>query len=260
MDAQSLKAEDQVATKETIVRHAIQVGKKLRTDGYELVGIRLDSGDLAYLSIEARKLLDEEGFPDAAIVASNDLDEHLIASLKDQGARISVWGVGTKLSTAYDQPALGGVYKLSAIRAPDGEWQYKVKLSEQAIKVSNPGILQIRRNIVDGVAQADMIYDINTDADTPCAMIDPMDPTRRRDLVPQETDVDLLVPVFNQGQSCYDLPTVDEIRSRRAKQLDLFHPGVKRFDNPHQYPVGLEQTLNERKTAIILKSRGHKSE
>ena len=110
-----------------------------------MIGIRLDSGDLAWLSIEARRILDAGGFPDARILASNDLDEHIINSLKEQGARIDVWGVGTKLATAYDQPALGGVYKLSALRDGDGRWQYKLKLSEQAAKISNPGVLQVRR-------------------------------------------------------------------------------------------------------------------
>src|SRR5206468_330184 len=102
------------------------------------------------LSIEARKMLDEAGFPNAKIAASNDLDEHLITSLKQQGARIDVWGVGTRLITAFDQPALGGVYKLTAIRAADGTWDFKIKLSEQAVKVPNPGILQVRRFVIDG--------------------------------------------------------------------------------------------------------------
>jgi nicotinate phosphoribosyltransferase len=112
------------------VRHAIEVGRVLRQRGKELIGIRLDSGDLAWLSTQARKLLDEAGFSKAAIVASNDLDEHLIQSLKLEGAAIGVWGVGTKLCTAFDQPALGGVYKLAAVRRADKSWSYKVKLSE----------------------------------------------------------------------------------------------------------------------------------
>jgi nicotinate phosphoribosyltransferase len=127
------------------VKHAVEVGKRLQKSGHRLGGIRLDSGDLAYLSIEARKILDAGGFKDALILASNDLDEHLIASLKQQGAAIQVWGVGTKLVTAYDQPALGGVYKLSALRRADGTWAHKLKLSEQAAKVNNPGLLQVRR-------------------------------------------------------------------------------------------------------------------
>ncbi|MEO8270672.1 MAG: nicotinate phosphoribosyltransferase, partial [Aureliella sp.] len=127
------------------VRHAITVGNWLRETGHEMVGIRLDSGDLAWLSIEARKLLDAAGLHDATIVASNDLDERLIASLKQQGATIGVWGVGTKLVTAYDQPALGGVYKLGAIEDVTGHWHPKIKLSEQWIKTSTPGIQQVRR-------------------------------------------------------------------------------------------------------------------
>src|SRR5439155_7873548 len=115
------------------VRHAIEIGRQLREQGQEMAGIRLDSGDLAFLSIQARKLLDEAGFTNAAIIASNDLDEHIIESLKLQGAAINVWGVGTRLVTAHDDPVLGGVYKLSAIRQPGGAWQNKVKLSEQTV-------------------------------------------------------------------------------------------------------------------------------
>ena len=130
-----------VDTYDTIqgVRNAIEVAKKLRERGSEMVGVRLDSGDLAKLSIEARKLLDEAGFERAAIVASNDLDELEIERLKQGGATIAVWGVGTNLVTAKDQPALGGVYKLAAIEDESGDWQPKVKLSEQEIKTSNPG-------------------------------------------------------------------------------------------------------------------------
>jgi nicotinate phosphoribosyltransferase len=127
------------------VRNAVKVGQDLRRRGHEMIGIRLDSGDLAYLSIEARKILDEGGFPNARILASNDLDEHLVTSLKEQGARIDVWGVGTRLVTAYDQPALGGVYKMTGLRKPDGGWDYKVKVSEQIAKITTPGLLQVRR-------------------------------------------------------------------------------------------------------------------
>ena len=136
-----------VDTYDTIegVRKAVETGRWLREQGHEMIGIRLDSGDLAYLSIEARKILDEAGFPEAAILASNELDERIIASLKQQGARIDRWGVGTRLVTGHEQPALGGIYKLAAVREDGGAWDYKLKLSEQAIKVSYPGILQVRR-------------------------------------------------------------------------------------------------------------------
>src|SRR5437762_1740334 len=126
------------------VRNAIRVGRTLRDKGHRLAGIRLDSGDLAYLSKEARKILDDAGFHDTLIAASNEFDEHVIASLKEQDAKIDLWGVGTRLVTAWDQPALGGVYKLNAIRE-NGEWQPRIKLSEQAAKISNPGLLRTMR-------------------------------------------------------------------------------------------------------------------
>ncbi|HLJ73100.1 MAG TPA: nicotinate phosphoribosyltransferase [Thermoanaerobaculia bacterium] len=231
------------------VQHAIEVGRKLRANGHELIGIRLDSGDLAYLSIEARKMLDAAGFPNAAIAASNELDEHLIASLKDQGARINVWGVGTKLITAYDQPALGGVYKLSALRPHGGQWQYRIKISEQAIKTTNPGMLQVRR-----FNDADMIFDELAGEPTN-VIVDPLDLTRRRAVTSSKFE-DLLVPIFRKGKRVYELPTIEEIRKRRAAQLDRFHPGVKRFVHPHRYPVGLEKNLFDLKTRLILEARG----
>ncbi|HYC89966.1 MAG TPA: nicotinate phosphoribosyltransferase [Thermoanaerobaculia bacterium] len=237
------------------VRHAIETGRRLRERGHELAGIRLDSGDLAYLSIEARRMLDEAGFPNARIAASNDLDEHIITSLKEQGARIDLWGVGTKLITAFDQPALGGVYKLTAMRAGGGEWQYKVKLSEQAIKVSNPGILQVRRFFTNGQAAGDMIF--SEDGTQPATtIVDPLDPTRRKRFDESTQSEDLLVPVFRRGVLVCDPPPLDEIRRRRERQLELFHPGIKRLVNPHRYPVGLEQQLFELKTRLILEARG----
>ena len=236
------------------VAHAIETGRRLRERGHELAGIRLDSGDLAYLSIEARKMLDAAGFPNARIAASNDLDEHIIASLKQQGARIDVWGVGTRLITAYDQPALGGVYKLTAIRKPGGEWQYKIKLSEQAIKISNPGILQVRRFVVDGRAAGDMIFNESI-GDPTHTIVDPLDLTRRKHFEGETAATDLLVPVFRGGARVYDPPPLDAIRARREEQLGLFHPGIKRLVNPHRYPVGLEQQLFDLKTRLVMEAR-----
>jgi nicotinate phosphoribosyltransferase len=231
------------------VRHAIESAKKMRVEGRgELQGIRLDSGDLAYLSMQARKMLDEAGFPKVTITASNELDEHLIASLKDQGARIDVWGVGTRLITAYDQPALGGVYKLTAIKPKNGAWEHKIKLSEQVIKISTPGLLQVRR--FDG---GDMIFDELTGMQTR-TIVDPADMTRRKTFA--DDGADLLVPVYRRGKRVYDPPPLDQIRRRRAEQLAQFHPGIKRFENPHSYPVGLEQTLLDLKTRLILEARG----
>lgn len=238
------------------VRRAIEVGRALRAKGHEMLGVRLDSGDLAYLSIEARRMLDEAGFPKAVIVGSNDLDEHIIASLKQQGATINLWGVGTKLATAFDQPALGGVYKLSALRSPGGLWQYKVKVSEQAIKVSTPGVLQVRRFSSEQEYIADLIYNIETPPRNGCLMIDPLNSTRRKHVSSKAPHEELLVPIFRKGRRVYDVPSAAQARERARSQLGRFHAGIKRFINPHQYPVGLDEELHEMKTGLILAARG----
>jgi nicotinate phosphoribosyltransferase len=237
------------------VRRAVEVGKWLRSQGHDLLGIRLDSGDLAYLSIEARKILDEAGFPKAAIFASSDLDEHIITSLKDQGAAINAWGVGTRLATGYDQAALGGVYKLSAIQE-DGRWEDRVKLSEQQVKTSNPGILQVRRYLRHGEAIGDAVYDLRHPIADGCTMIDPLDITRRKVIQSGTPWEELLVPVFRKGRLVYPLPSLEAIRQRVAHQLAMFHGGIKRFVNPHRYPVGLELGFHQRKTELILRQRG----
>lgn len=237
------------------VRKAIEVGMQLRQRGYDLLGIRLDSGDLAYLSIEARKLLDQAGFSQAKIVASNDLDETIIQSLKEQGARIDVWGVGTKLITAYDQPALGGVYKLSAIRDKGGPWKHRIKLSEQAIKISNPGIQQVRRFSSEKESLADMIYDVETNMDGGSTMIDPMDITRQKHMGQELPFVDLLVPLFRKGRRVYETPPLPQIRENTLRNLDLFHFGIKRLVHPHQYPVGVEKSLFDLKTKLVMQAR-----
>jgi nicotinate phosphoribosyltransferase len=238
------------------VRHAVEVGKELRQRGSELVGVRLDSGDLAFLSIEARKILDKGGFPNAVIVASNDLDEHIIESLKTQRAKINVWGVGTRLVTAFDQPALGGVYKLSAIRKPGGSWEHKVKLSEQAAKTTNPGILQVRRFRTEKEFVGDAIYDSESGLPATVTIVDPLDITRRKHFKKNAAYEDLLVPIFRQGKLVYHPPTLDEIRQRVQQQLVMLHASVKRSVNPHEYPAGLERRLHELKTRLVLKARG----
>ncbi|MCE9546385.1 MAG: nicotinate phosphoribosyltransferase [Planctomycetia bacterium] len=251
------------------VRNAITVAQQLRRTGHKLVGIRLDSGDLAYLSIEARRLLDEAGLKDTAIMATNDLDEATIVSLKAQGAAIAVWGVGTRLVTAYDQPALGGVYKLGAVRSASGAWEPRVKLSEQAVKTSIPGILQVRRYHQAGHPVADMIYNElqGKPGDTPVnpnnamnpnntVMVDPFDPLRRRSLPADHTAADLLVPVVRQGKIVGDRPPLGDVREFAAKQIGSFHAGVRRLLNPHQYPVGLEKSLYELRTQLVLEARG----
>lgn len=238
------------------VRHAVAAARRLREQGHEMIGIRLDSGDLAYLSGEARRILDEAGFPDAEIVASSELNEHIITSLKEQGATIGVWGVGTQLVTAYDQPALGGVYKLTAVRWPREAWQPRIKLSEQAVKITDPGVLAIRRYLDGGVCAGDMIYDEESPPTGAATIVHPVDITRRKHFPADANTEELLVPVFRAGRRVYDPPALTAIRSRVQEQLARFHPGIKRFVNPHEYPVGLEQGLHERRTELVLRARG----
>ncbi|QMU27245.1 nicotinate phosphoribosyltransferase [Adhaeribacter radiodurans] len=236
------------------IKKAIAVAKDLRARGHELQGVRLDSGDLAYLSKEGRRLFDEAGFPGVSIVASNDLDEYLIESLKRQGARIDTWGIGTKLVTAYDQPALGGVYKLGALRnVVTGEWEYKLKLSEQLVKISNPGIQQVRRFYNEKGFLADMIYSEETAATS--TLIDPNDITRRKTLAKETSYQDLLVPVFQQGQLIYQSPDLRTIQQYAQQQVQQLHETIRRFLNPHVYPVGLEENLYNQKMEIILQLR-----
>jgi nicotinate phosphoribosyltransferase len=238
------------------VRRAAAVGRRLREHGHRLVGIRLDSGDLAYLSIQAREILDAAGLSDAKIVASNDLDEHIITSLKEQGARIGLWGVGTRLVTGHDEPALGGVYKMTAIRRPGQPWRYTIKLSEQAAKITTPGVLQVRRFDSDGEFMADMIYDEARPLPADCTIVDPTDMTRRKHIPPETRYADLLIPLFRGGEVACEPWTLADARRRVQEQLGHLHPGVRRFVYPHEYPVGLEQSLHELKTELILKARG----
>lgn len=239
------------------VRRAAEAGLWLRDQGHEMIGIRLDSGDLAYLSSEARKVLDSAGLDGAAIVASNELDEHTIESLKHQGAAINVWGVGTRLVTGHGQPALGGVYKLTAIRRPGERWEYKLKLSEQAIKVTYPGILQVRRHRSNDEFIGDAIYDETIGRDGGSTIVDPLDPTRRKTIPPGAVAEDLLVPVFREGRPVYACPPLAEVRARTLEQLGSLHAGIKRFVNPHGYPVGLEPRLHDLRTRLTLEARRH---
>lgn len=246
-----------VDTYDTIegVKKAIEVAKWLKSQGRPFLGIRLDSGDLAYLSIKSRKLLDQAGFTDAKIIASNELDEILISELQRQNARINVWGVGTNLITAKDQPALDGIYKLSAIKDPVTQrWKYKLKLSEQLVKVSNPGILQVKRFFSDEGAFADVIYDLQTKGlsePDKWNVVDPLDSTRHIRLGRHLQSEDLLLPIFRNGEALYRSPTIHEVRNHTIGGLEKFHVGVKRFFNPHQYPVGMEKSLYDMKLQLI---------
>jgi len=239
------------------VRNAIRAGERLRERGQDLIGVRIDSGDLAWLSVWVRQMLDEAGFTGTKVYASNELDEYTIESLKDQGAAIDVWGVGTKLVTAYDQPALGGVYKLSAIRRPGGEWEPRVKVSEQAAKVTTPGLLRVRRYAdAAGLFTGDMIYDELAAPVGDCVMVDPADATRRTSYCGANAAEELLVPVFEDGRLVYDAPPLAESRQRTLDQLARLDPSYRRFLNPHVYKVGVELGLHERKMALIRAARG----
>ena len=241
-----------VDTYDTIegVRHAIAAGRLLRETGHEMIGIRLDSGDLARLSIEARRLLDDAGFNDAVIVGSSDLDEYKISEIKKRGGQIAVWGVGTRLATAYDDPALTGVYKISAIREPGGQWKYCIKLSDDPAKVSTPGIQQVRRFSKDGRFQADIIYD---EAAPPGAAWQAHvfgDPDTEIAFPPDCASEDLLQPVFCSGELKIEMPSIQEMRRLCLHQLDSLGPEFKRRTATVRYPVGLEDGLFEQKQKL----------
>ena len=247
------------------VKKAIAVGQWLRDNGHQLVGIRLDSGDLVKLSQQARKMLDDAGFEQAHIVASNDLDEHLIAELKAAGAKVNLWGVGTRLITSYDQPTLGGVYKLTAIRdEPGAQWQYCLKLSEESIKISNPGLLQVRRFLDDqGMFNGDMIYDqlqppTNNEVHLVNLNAFSVHPALIEGHTILSTDIpyqDLLIPVWRNGKPIIELPSLDQIRQRTQAQLNHCPVEIQRLNTPAIYPVNLEIQLYQLKQRLISEAR-----
>jgi nicotinate phosphoribosyltransferase len=246
-----------VDTYDTIegVHNAITVAKELRAKGHTFAGIRLDSGDLAHLSMAARALLDASGFQGAKIVASNDLDETLIGTIIEQGAAIDLWGVGTKLVTAYDQPALGGVYKLGASRDPAGTWRDAIKLSEQPIKISNPGILQVRRLRRGTELVGDVIYDSERGLSSPIAIHDIEDPHRPPLSPVADFAEDLLVTVLERGKRTSAPGSLETARARAAADLAALSPRTRRFLNPQPYPVGLDTNVHQRKLELIAKAR-----
>ena len=222
------------------VRHAVEVGRWLRAEGHEMIGVRLDSGDLLGLSVEARQILDEGGFPGAVIVASNDLDEHQIAALQAKGAKIGVFGVGTRLATGHDQPALGGVYKLAAIRGPGEPWSYRLKLSEEAIKVSIPGVQQVRRRAgAGGRFVGDVIYDEEIGLSEGAG-----------------DGEDLLAPIFREGRRIYASPPVLAMQARARDQLARLSAGVRGLRPGEAYPVALDPKLAAIRDGLIARARG----
>ncbi len=239
------------------VPNAIKVFEELREHNKmpQKYGIRLDSGDLAYLSKKARRLLDAAGFLDAAITASSDLDEYLIDSLKTQGAKIDSWGVGTKLITSRDCPSFGGVYKLSAI-CRDGEFIPKIKLSENQWKITNPGNKKIYRiyEKESGKVKADLITlaDEEYSSDKPLLLFDPIATWKKTLLEPDSYTLrELLVPVFLSGKCVYTSPSVMEIRDYCLKEQDSLWDEVRRLINPHIVYVDLSSRLYHMKTDLL---------
>ncbi len=237
------------------VPNAIKVFDELKAAGYKPKGIRLDSGDLAYLSKKARAMLDEAGYPDTVICASGDLDEYSISSLKNQGATINSWGVGTRLITSADMPALGGVYKLSAIIEKDGEIVPKIKVSENAEKITNPGFKNIYR-VYDkktGHAEADFIYLRNErpyDESKPLVLTHPTD--RWKTITFDNYELrPLQIDVIKDGKVVYDKPKLSEIKKYAERELSTFWDEYKRLDKPHVYKVDLSEPLYELKTAML---------
>lgn len=242
-----------VDTYDTIegVKKAIRIGKSLEQRGYTLHGIRLDSGDLVVLAKEARHLLDEAGLKATSIVGSDSLDEQQIRKLKEHGAPIDTWGVGTRLVTGQHEPALGGVYKLGALQRPNGTWEPKMKLSEEAIKTSNPGILDVRRYLnTKNIPVADAIHDTLSDDSNELI---PFGREPQHLTLNDYSSRTLLRPVLRQGQAVYHLPSLPDIRTFSLEQQKLFS-----HIDPHLYPNGLESNLYQHKQNLIQKIRpGH---
>ncbi len=240
------------------VPNAIRVFKEMRKAGVPLsyYGIRLDSGDLAYLSKKARKMLDEAGFPDAVISASNDLDEFLIDSLKVQGASITSWGVGTSLITSKDCPAFGGVYKLSAIKDKDGTFIPKIKLSENTEKVTNPGNKKIYRVYEkdSGKIKADLIclVEESFDEEESLLLFDPLEPWKKTRLSGGSYTLrEIMVPVFLNGKCRYESPKVMDIRAYCQTELDTLWDETRRLINPHKVYVDLSKKLYDIKIDLL---------
>ena len=246
------------------VKNAILCYDAMKEEGITLkrFGIRLDSGDLAYLSKKARKMLDEAGYPDAIISASNDLDENLIASLKAQGACITSWGVGTNLITSESQPSFGGVYKLAATYSDEGQWVPKIKLSENSEKITNPGNKQIYRIIEkdSGKVFADYIAleeERFSEAED-LVLFDPIDTWKKSTLKGGSYEMrPLLVPIFLGGKLVYNCPSVEEIKAHCKKEQESLWEECRRLTNPHAVHVDLSDKLYEMKKGLLAQySRG----
>ena len=236
------------------VSNAIQVGHELRKKGHELQGIRLDSGDLSYLSKQARRMLDEGGFPDASIVASSDLDEWLVQSLKRQGARVDIWGVGTRLVTSFSCPALGGVYKLTALDEDDKRMAPKIKRSDNPQKITNPGVKKaVRMYDNRGQMRGDVLFldDEEIPRKRSFQVHHPMFPHVFKTYPGHFKMQEIMVPIFQKGKLVYDSPDIHKIRKYTLKNLEELDAAYKRFHNPHTYHVSLSPLLFKTKQRLL---------
>ncbi len=235
------------------VPNAIKVFEELQNKGYKPVGIRLDSGDLAYLSKKARAMLDAAGFSEAKIFASSDIDEWLIRDMKLQGAKIDVWGVGTKLITSEGCPALGGVYKLSA-EISDSEIIPKIKVSDNVEKITNPGYKKLSRlydkNTGKAIADLIMLDEETIDQTKPLTIFHPVDTWKRMRLT-NFSAKELMVPVFLDGKQVYHSPALMDIQAYASEELATFWDEIKRLINPQEYKVDLSQRLYELKKSLL---------
>ena len=226
----------------------------LKPQGITKCGIRLDSGDLAYLSRRARRMLDDAGWTECTITCSNALDEHIIEDLIRQGACIDCFGVGERLITARSEPVFGGVYKLVAVERENGSIEPKIKISENIAKITNPHFKKLYRFYANdtGKALADYlcVYDESVDDKRPLTIFDP-DATWKTKTLTDFTAKELLVPIFRNGELVYERPSLPEIKKFCAEQLDTLWDEVRRFENPHQYYVDLSQKLWNIKSDLL---------
>jgi len=237
------------------VPNAITVFKELKSQGYSNFGIRIDSGDIAYLSKKARKMLDDAGLKEVKIVASNSLDEFIIKDLIEQGAKIDSFGVGERLVTSKSEPVFGGVYKLVAIEE-DGKLSPKIKLSENATKITTPAFKMLYRLFDNetnkAIADVITLHDETIDSTKPYTIFHPVQTYKKKTLT-DFTVKPLLVPIFKDGQCVYQSPNIEDIKQYCSSQLDLIWDEVKRFENPHEYYVDLSQELWNVKQELLNK-------
>lgn len=246
---------DTYNTLESGVPNAIKVFDEIKAKGYKPVGIRLDSGDLAYLSITARKMLDDAGHTDAKIFASGDIDEEVLITLNAQGAKIDLWGIGTKLITSYDNPSLGGVYKLSAIEK-DGVLIPKIKISNTIAKITNPSLKKIVRffdkDTNKAIADLMMLKDEELPNGDPYTIFDPEN-TWKKTIIKNYYVKDLMIDVIKNGEVVYDFPTLKEVAKFAKESRDSFWEQYKRIHKPEIYKVDLSQKLFDLKHQLLNK-------